>query len=48
MKKLAYIFLICFPSLALGENVKLSCNLNLTDNYSTGNSTPFHLRDHPL
>jgi len=45
MKKLAYIFLICFPSLALGENIKLSCNLNLTVDYSFSTSEKKNITD---
>ncbi len=38
MKNLAYIFLIFFSTWAFGEDIKLSCNLNLTEDFSTGNS----------
>jgi hypothetical protein len=45
MKKFAYIFLIFFPSWALGEDIKLSCNLNLTEMYSTGHSEKKNITD---
>ena len=44
MKKLA-LFLIFFPTWVLGENIKLSCNLNLTDKYSTGHSEKTNITD---
>jgi hypothetical protein len=45
MKKLAYIFLFSFSLWAHGEEIKLSCNLDITDDYSSGNSEKKSITD---